>query len=830
MPNTDASRSGTEHERRTTVRTPLVNREPELARLRAFLSGSSGRLLTITGPPGCGKTRMGLASVDIAAASAADTAFVALDRIRDANLVPHEIAQAIGAAEASGQSALDALLANIHDRSLLLVLDNFEHVLDAGPVVGQLLSGCPNLRVLVTSRARLHLHDESILQLEPLTLPAAHAHHDPESVARSHAVQLLVQRIQAFDPSFSVSPTTARPVAMLCEYLEGLPLAIELVAARLRIVTPEMVVEGLGTRLALLANGALDLPPRHQTMRSAIAWSYDLLSPEQQHLFRYLGIVAGGCTIDAAREISGMQGVELLDGLAALLDVSLLRSERVGNTARYQLLEVAREFAVEQLDAHDERAECEKRHRAHFIALAETAELKLGTVDEAQWLLRLDAEQGNLRVALGTAIEAGLAEDAHRLAGALGSYWAPRGRFAEGRAWLRQTLALGDVSSVLAAKVLISLGQLTFHEDVSSAIAYLQQGRERARDGDDATLMVRALIHLSHAHYNRGEATQAVELIREAESICLTTGNRNGLVDVYGFLAAALMVLGDLTQAKTAAESSIELGRRIANHARLAFPLYMHGYICAELGELDIARVSLNESLTLYQAAGMRWESMQSLFGLGEVARKLGDIATARHLYLVVLEQTATLDAPWALVYALERVAYLAVEERQAERAARLFGSAAALSARLGIVRPAAYEPDYQQYIGTLRTMLTDEAFAAAWWAGEIMTDEDVIVFALQVDGAPVTTLVPASRSSEALPAGSALAGNEVAPMPHQVLTKRQSEVLILIAQGLSNRDIGVRLNLSEKTVERHVANIYARIGVENRAGAAAFAFRAGLM
>ncbi|HZU75474.1 MAG TPA: NB-ARC domain-containing protein [Dehalococcoidia bacterium] len=419
--------------------TPCIGRERELATIADRLS--TVRLLTLIGPGGVGKTRLAIAAAHTVRSAFPDGVwFIDLAPTRDSALVPAVIAQKLGLAESPGYTLRDVLQEALRTRATLLVLDTFEHVLEAAPVVAALLAACPRLRVLATSRAPLRVTGEQQFPVAPLALPAGTL---PATVARSPAVTLFVQRAQAVLPEFALSEENAPVVSAICVRLEGLPLALELAAARLAVLPPHELLARLDDRLALLSHGARDLPARQQTLRNTVQWSYDLLPAQAQRLFRALAVCAGGCTLPLAGAISGLAETEALDALTQLTEASLVQrdtAEGSRDEARFRTLDTIRAFALEQLRALDEEAAVRGRHAEYFRALVRSAGPDPVGADQRRWLTRLASELENLRAALRWSLDRGTAEQALWLAAGLGFFWVARGYWEEGRHWLSAAL------------------------------------------------------------------------------------------------------------------------------------------------------------------------------------------------------------------------------------------------------------------------------------------------------------------------------------------------------------------------------------------------------
>jgi predicted ATPase/DNA-binding CsgD family transcriptional regulator len=777
--------------------TPLVGREREIAAVAAALARSEVRLLTLSGAGGIGKTRIAIQAAHQVADRFADgVCFVSLATIGDAGLVAATIAQAVGLREIGDRPSLDGLKIFLRERELLLVLDNFEQVVAAAPLLTELLGACPGMTALVTSRATLRVHGEHDFPVPPLSLPSEErgvgseqndsSPHSPLLTSHSEAVRLFVERAQAVRPEFELNDDNAAAVAEIVRRLDGLPLAIELAAARAKVLAPNALLARLENRLTLLTGGARDLPDRQRTMRDAIAWSHDLLSGDAQVLFRRLAVFAGGFSLEAAEEALGEAAV--LDGLASLVDQSLLRQEAgPGGELRFRMLETVREYGLEQLAASGEGNEFRARHAAWFMALAERAAADFLRGEDVDWSARLLAEQDNLRAALHWAVETGEGETAQRLAGALIWFWFNRGQFREGRGWLARARAIGgtEIPPAVRARTLFADGMLAHYQgDDAHAVPILEEGLALGRQGGDPTDLGRALLLLGVIAEDTGGYERAVPLLEEARTLFAANGAQL-------WHANARVHLG-----------VVAFGRRDDEVA------YAHG----------------EAALAIYRGVGDRLGvavgTAAALNCLGLVATARGDAARAGAHLRAALEQRAALGDRWGVADSLASLAALAAASRQPERAARLFGAAEAMREAIAVPLALPERAVFEAAIARARAGLPEVAFAAAWAAGRALSLEDAVGEALLADGATEVRRTPQPTGSGAQPSGDA----------ESLLTPREVEVLRLLAAGQSDREIGETLSISPRTAMRHVANIYAKLDVGSRAAATAYAIRHGLV
>jgi predicted ATPase/DNA-binding XRE family transcriptional regulator len=689
--------------------TPLVGRDHEAMSVARLLLREEVRLLTLIGPGGVGKTRLAVAVAGRSGEAFADGfAFVPLAPLRDASLFPSVLAQTLGIKEVAGQTLQETLRRHLQDRQMLLVLDNFEHLSTAAPVVGELLGRCPRLTVLVTSRAPLRLGGERQFPVPPLPIPRAEVLASGDGLQHSPAVELFRQRAQAVMPTFELTDTNATTVAQICRRLDGLPLAIELAAARVKLFSPQALLAKLDRGLLLLTGGARDLPERQQTLRDTVAWSYDLLHLAEQALFRHLAVFAGGCTLEAVEDVCGSKDEDekvassVLETLSSLVDNSLLVSRSELSTyqgedeePRFTMLETIREYALERLESSGEAEEVQRKHAQYYLALAEAAQPEASKQwDEAEWwskFTRLEREHDNVRAALGWAVQSREAETAARLAIALWWIWIERGYLSDGRRWMEAILALDGAGGRTGGAL---------HTLPARTKAYL--------------LQVAGILAMAQGDYDH-----AVALHEEAMSVYREMGHKKGVSASLRELGFVAYEQGDYERAVSLHEQSLALAREFGTTFGIAWSLSALADAVRGQGDLRHARMLLEEGLALSRGLENAWGIARTLASLGNVACEAGEYARASRLYEESLELGGRrMGLNHTILLCLEGLARVAVAQGRMERAARLCGAAAALREDRGWPLPPAKRAEHDLTVAAAREALGEDAFAAAWARG----------------------------------------------------------------------------------------------------------------
>ncbi len=753
----------------------FVGREREVSEVKRLLG--EARLLTLTGPGGCGKSRLAMAVAFEAVAGFEDGAWwVGLAPLSDPDLVPQVVAAELRASETPGRTPIQALIEHLESKRVLLIIDNCEHLIEAcAELVNTLLRSCPGLKILATSREALGIAGESAWLVPSLSMPDPE--HPPafEDLTNYEAVRLFVERAKAVASGFDLTEKNAPTVARLCQRVEGIPLAIELAAARVRALSVEQIDARLEDSLTLLAGRDRTAPARQRTLRGALDWSFGLLSELERPLFGRMSVFAGGWTLEAAEVVGDGDGIEedeILDLLTRLVDKSLVAAEAgMEGGVRYRMLEPLRQYGLERLKESGEAERVHGRHARHFLALAEEAESELR--EQEAWLERLEREHANFRAALSWAlgpedprseerVEVGL-----RLATALAQarFWNAYGP-SEGRRWLERVLARSGASRTsVHAKALNQAGWLAiFQGDYEQAVALLEEGMALFKGLEDKTGVATSLAHLGQLSLHGGDRERTKTLNREAEALRWGLADRQAIGFLLIFMAMAALDEGDHERAVALIEESMALNRELGDLRGTAMCLTLLGVIALERGDAE-------------RAAALYEEDMLILRGLRD--------------------KTGT-------AYGLRGVAGAAALRGEPARAAKLWGAEEALRESIGqpLSHHDRHHPDYENLVAITRSQLAEEAWETAWSEGRAMTPEEATEYALSEVVEEEST--PSAKEEDT-------AG----------LSERELEILRLVARGMTDSQVAERLFISPRTVGQHLRSIYRKLGVPSRAAAA---------
>jgi predicted ATPase len=725
--------------------TPLIGREKEVAEVRDLLRGEETRMLTLTGPGGIGKTRVALqAAADLLEDFPDGTFFAPLATLSEAELLIPAVAETLGVRETADQPLDESLKDYLHERRLLLVLDNFEQVLEAAPQVTELLAEGPGLKVLATSRTPLRLYGEKAYAVPPLSVPDVRHLPDLKALSQYEAVRLFIERAKSAKVDFEVTGESAPAVAEICVRLDGLPLAIELAAARITMLPPKAMLQRLSSRLKLLTGGARDLPERQRTLRATIEWSFALLEEGEQLLFGRLAVFSGGRTLQAIEAICDAEGdlpVDAFEGVSSLLDKSLLRQEEgPGGEPRFVMLETVHEFAREKLQGSGEAEEIRRMHAEYFLTLAEEAYPELKGANKLQWLERLEAEHDNMRAALSWALGRNEAEVSLRLGGALSLFWSVRGYHSEGRRWLEVGLAIeGRVPPEVRAMALAGAGGLAMEQgDLDRAKEACEEGLEllanEGREASEAKLWL--LMFLGWVAWQREEHGKARELYEESLALSRDMRNIWWIATSLANLAVVSQSQGDSERATELYEESMDLFREQGDKQFLAYCLNNLAMVVCSKGDLGRAGKLTEDSVTLLRELGARGDVALGLCNLGWMALLQNDLGRAADHYRESLSLSWEIGLNPLVQSALEGLACVAGAEGDSERAARLWGATQTLQETKDIPRDADFLAEADARISVVRSGMGEEAWEEAWRKGRAMILDEAISYALEEEEA----------------------------------------------------------------------------------------------
>lgn len=779
--------------------TTFVGREREVAETAGLLQREDVRLLTLLGPGGCGKTRLSLhVARDLLPLFPDGVCFVELAAISDAYLVPSAIAAAMGVHEDGARPLRELIHEEFGPKRALLLLDNCEHVLtDTAAVAAEILKAAPGVKVLATSREPLHLPGEREIAVAPLALPPADRWHSPAELTQYEAVQLFVARVQEVQAAFAVDASNAAAVAEICARLDGLPLAIELAAARVKLLPPAALLRRLEQRLPLLTRVARNLPERQRTLQAAIAWSHDLLTSEEQALFRRLSIFAAGCTLEAAAAVADPRDeLDIYERLTSLLDKSLIKSEDRAGEPRFSMLETIREFALQALQDSGEEAEIAGRHARIFRDLAERAEpALLSGNDAARWLTELDTEHENIRAALGWSL-ANDSATAVRLAGALSRFWMARGHLSEGRARLESAVAIAsDHDPRAAAKVRDGAGRIAWVQgDFAQSVSLHEESLAYWRTTNDQVGIGWAETSLADAVAAEGDDARAIALYEVALQRFRAANDLQGISIVSNNLGVRAQNRGDLERAAALYEAALAIDYQLGDTTSIAVALGNLGDIALDQGRVADAAERFRSSLQL------AWElrdvviSLQGLVGCGRVAVQMGDVRRG------------------ALV--------LAAAEAQSES----LGTPLQPDERVG----------FDSAVAKIMSALGPGEGPRVWQAGREAEFVSVVLAEIAANrdqlsgGALAPSTVPERVQSRNLMLPDHVVISH--PAVEFDLTRREREVVKLLARRLTDPEIAEHLFITTKTASHHVSSILGKLGAANRREAAAIAVQHSLV
>jgi predicted ATPase/DNA-binding CsgD family transcriptional regulator len=800
-----------------------VGREHEMAEIGRGLA--STRLLTLTGAGGSGKTRLALEVARRLVAEYPDGVWlVELAPLSEGALVPKEVAKALGVSERPAQPLTGTLAEVLRDMELLLLVDNCEHLLEAtAHLIDSLLDSCPHLSILATSREAIGVEGEARWLVPPLSVPEDGL--SSEELGGYEAVRLFVERAGGRDPSFSLNPQNALAVAEICGRLEGIPLAIELAAARVGTLSLEQISERLGSSLNFLTRGGRTAEPRQRTLKGALDWSHELLFEPEKVLFRRLSVFAGGWTLRTAETVASGDGVEegeILDLHSGLVDKSLvLAEEHEGASVRYRMLEPVKQYAREKLEEAGESGTIRRRHADFLLALAARARPELRGPEDKKWLERLESEHDNMRAALSFALESEEEELALRMAGTLGTFWYMHSHSDEGRKWLEAALARDKrapaVVRIMALEALYWLAHDRWDHDRAEVIA--REAMELSADEEiEDSLAASLRIMSAGPAWVRGDYRRGRDLLGESLEISREAGDRVLIAEALLQLAATAWGMGDTERGKEIYEEGIILCREAGYTFRLPDFLFSLGYQLLLEGDYERGAALNEEAVAICREHGYKRSLNFALDNLGWATLLQGDHARATSFYEESLAVSKELGDKACASESLDGLACIAGDTGEPARAARLFGAAEAMRDTLSEAVVFQHTPEEAAWREPSRARARSRLGETAWEdklsEGRAMGLKEAIEYAISPEKPSATTPSPEQLSTSGPPAG---------------LTPREIEVLGLVATGMTNIQVAETLFLSPRTVQRHLNSVYHKIGVSSRTAATRFALEHGL-
>jgi predicted ATPase/class 3 adenylate cyclase/DNA-binding CsgD family transcriptional regulator len=816
--------------------TSFIGREKEMAEVKRLLSAAY--LVTLTGVGGSGKTRLALqVAAEVADRYSDGVWWVQLASLSEASLVPQAVASALGIREQRGRSLMDALLDDLRHKRLLLVTDNAEHLISAcANLADTLLRGCAGLRILVTSREPLRIEGEHIYPVPPLSLPSPGMLLPVGTLARSEAVRLFVDRAVAARPSFALSEQNAAAALQICQRLDGIPLALELAAARVKALSIEQIATRLDDQFRLLTNGSRTALPRHQTLRATMDWSYELLTEPERLLYRRLAVFGGTFNLEAAEVVcsgAGLLESAIVDLLTRLVEKSLVVADERAGEARYHLLEPARQYALGKLRETTEASDVQARHRDFFLALAERGHLALASAARMAWQARVESDHDNIRAALRWSIDNRSLEEATRLGASMARFWASRGLLNEGLAWLAELRKHEDqVSHRARAGLLSGTGLLAFEigdqrqaaEVTDYALALFRQLGDR--QGIEVCLRLLGMAELEIGNYER-----AATLLDEAAKLPRESGDVEAEAEALRLRGYLAVKQGDYALATKTLERSLAVVRQTGKRRSIGFAIGHLAQAYFYQGQSDRAIAMLTEALDHLQAVEHGTGTAYFLNHLGLALLEKGDRQGAAEAYRKCISLARKTGYRWAVAEGLIGIGALSAAKGETALGARLLTAADTLLAKIDYKIPSDERTYLDRLVDSLRRSMAPDEFETASSQGRHMSMEQAVESAQ-------LALSDAEHAADSFPTGQAPQPSsidrrtpQVAPRKKSspVLSQREREVAALVAQGCTNREIAETLGIAEKTANAHIQNILNKLGFNSRAQIAAWAATQGL-